>query len=102
MANSSEASECPAGRYGSETGLADPSCSGLCTQGYFCEAGSDKPTPCPEGTYGTDKRELYELSCRPFMLAGRDEACALHRRHAHAKQSQQHVRALLIWLIPGQ
>ena len=31
---------CPAGRYGSTTGLNNASCSGACAEGYFCPSGS--------------------------------------------------------------
>ncbi|CAM9769849.1 unnamed protein product, partial [Hapterophycus canaliculatus] len=36
-------SECPAGLYGSEVGLSDPACSGVCAAGYFCPEGSTSP-----------------------------------------------------------
>lgn len=51
---------CPAGTYGSATGLSDASCSGLCPQGFYCPAASENPykhscgkSPkkyCPEGS----------------------------------------------------
>ena len=31
---------CPAGKYGSETGLTTATCSGECSAGYYCPAGS--------------------------------------------------------------
>eukprot|EP00937_MAST-01D_sp_MAST-1D-sp2_P007576 g7576.t1 len=45
---------CPPGRYGSAAGLASDACSGSCGKGYFCPAGSTRPTqrPCPAGRYG--------------------------------------------------
>jgi hypothetical protein len=35
---------CPAGRYGSTTGINSASCTGLCTAGYYCPAGSSSAT----------------------------------------------------------
>lgn len=37
------------GTYGSSTGLSSADCSGNCTQGYFCAAGSTSPTQQPCG-----------------------------------------------------
>ena len=51
--------ECPAGRYGSVTGLSSSSCSGECSAGFFCPQGSRWPTEqqcgsiafyCPPGS----------------------------------------------------
>jgi hypothetical protein len=55
-AGASVALPCPAGRYGGSTGLTSPSCSGPCTQGWFCAAGSTSPTQytsasCPVGSW---------------------------------------------------
>jgi hypothetical protein len=49
---------CPAGRYGSTTGLTSSSCSGQCQAGYYCPAGSSSATAnsctvgsfCPSGS----------------------------------------------------
>jgi hypothetical protein len=38
---------CPAGRYGSAPGLVSPLCSGSCTDGFQCAAGSSGPAPAP-------------------------------------------------------
>ncbi|CAM9593374.1 unnamed protein product, partial [Ascophyllum nodosum] len=35
--------KCPAGLYGSEQGLNDPACSGMCAGGHFCPSGSSSP-----------------------------------------------------------
>lgn len=42
---------CPAGTYGSSTGLTSDACDGNCTAGYRCAAGSSSgtATPCGEG-----------------------------------------------------
>lgn len=55
-----ERKQCPPGTFGGEVGLQKEACSGLCTPGYFCPAGSlsDTETPCPPGTYG----ETYGLT----------------------------------------
>jgi hypothetical protein len=37
-------SKCPAGRYGSSSGLITSACDGLCSQGHFCAAGSQSRT----------------------------------------------------------
>lgn len=61
---------CPAGRYGSTTGLSAATCSGVCSAGAACPAGSTAnvanscapgsycvagaaPAPCPAGTFGS-------------------------------------------------
>ncbi|CAM9924988.1 unnamed protein product, partial [Laminaria digitata] len=36
-------SECPPGLYGSEMGLSDPACSGVCAAGHSCPSGSTSP-----------------------------------------------------------
>ena len=53
VANAVGCGVCPAGRYGSTTGLSTQSCSGNCSAGYFCPAGSTNSTDsmCPAGTY---------------------------------------------------
>ena len=45
---------CPAGTFGSEEGLSSSFCSGLCSKGHYCLAGSTnrKQFPCLEGYYG--------------------------------------------------
>lgn len=45
------ASECPAGRYGAQPGLTSDICSGSCSAGYFCPAGSSSPAQfdCSDG-----------------------------------------------------
>jgi hypothetical protein len=35
---------CPAGRYGDVAGLRSPSCSGECSEGFYCTEGSTTPT----------------------------------------------------------
>jgi hypothetical protein len=48
-----QASQCSAGFYGSSTSRPDSSCSGSCSAGHFCPAGSTSSTQfaCPAGTY---------------------------------------------------
>jgi hypothetical protein len=50
---------CPSGHYGNVSGLTSSICSGLCSPGYYCPAGSTSPTQyecggpgffCPEGS----------------------------------------------------
>jgi hypothetical protein len=43
--------ECPAGRYGAAAGLLSSACSGVCSAGYHCPAGSSTPTQrnCSDG-----------------------------------------------------
>ena len=43
---------CPAGRYGSTTGLTQQDCTAVCPVGHYCVAGSASPSKCPAGTYG--------------------------------------------------
>ena len=71
MAGVSQSTNCPAGRYGSETGLSDASCSGECAQGYYCEAGSvsAKAAACAEGTYGAAAGLVAQANCT-VCLAG--------------------------------
>ncbi len=44
---------CPAGQYGDAPGLATPLCSGTCTAGFECPAGSvtNAVAPCARGHY---------------------------------------------------
>ncbi|KAL4094950.1 hypothetical protein PRIC1_010600 [Phytophthora ramorum] len=41
---------CPAGTFGSVSGLASAACSGLCTAGYYCPRGSTSDTQLPCGS----------------------------------------------------
>lgn len=47
--------KCPAGSYGSTTGLLDQTCSGFCSKGHFCVEGatSAENAECPPGRYGS-------------------------------------------------
>ena len=47
--------ECPAGRYGSSSRLTTAFCTGPCSKGHYCPAGStiDRQNPCPIGRYGS-------------------------------------------------
>lgn len=49
--------ECPAGRYGSLSGLQSKECSGSCQMGCFCKRGSIQPCEekCPSGRFGQSK-----------------------------------------------
>ncbi len=44
---------CPGGRFGASAALSSSVCTGTCTAGYFCPAGSTSPTQgtCPPGQY---------------------------------------------------
>ena len=42
-------SSCPAGRYGHTSGINLATCSGLCTAGFYCPAGSTSATASPCG-----------------------------------------------------
>ena len=56
---------CPAGRYGSETGLSDAACSGECAQGFYCPVGSisAKAEACAEGTFGNATGLEAQANC---------------------------------------
>ena len=60
---------CPAGTYGSVTGLQTAACSGLCDVGSYCLANSTIATPCPPGTYGF-MRGLQTAACSGLCSAG--------------------------------
>ena len=62
--------KCPAGRYGSETGLASSDCSGPCKAGYFCPEGSTSAT---HSLCGADKTKPRTYFCP----AGSSEAILL-------------------------
>lgn len=49
-------SSCPAGTFGRSAKLRTPNCSGLCSKGHYCPAGSISSTQnrCPIGTYGSE------------------------------------------------
>eukprot|EP00964_Phaeocystis_antarctica_P001483 scaffold788_cov74-Phaeocystis_antarctica.AAC.2 len=65
VANVYQPTYCPAGRYGSVTGLSNASCSGECAQGYYCEAGSvsAKAAACAAGTYGDAAGLVAQVNC---------------------------------------
>ena len=51
------ANDCPAGRYGRAQGLSSPQCSGACSRGFWCRAGSTSRQQelCPRGTFGAEE-----------------------------------------------
>jgi hypothetical protein len=53
VGGASACSLCPAGLYGGTVGLTVSACSGNCSAGYVCAAGSTNstPAPCPGGRY---------------------------------------------------
>ena len=64
--------ECPAGRYGSVTGLSSSACSGECSAGFFCPQGSRWPTEqqcgsiafyCPPGQRKKNASTDYYTYC---------------------------------------
>ena len=65
LAGSSEMESCPAGRFGSDEGLENAACSGVCAQGYYCEEGavSAKAAACPDGSYGDATGLVSENNC---------------------------------------
>lgn len=72
---------CPAGRYGSESGMSSSACSGLCSRGYYCPAGSISPfmracgsddVVCPTGSIapirvasGFYTTDFWSEGCKP-------------------------------------
>jgi len=56
---------CPAGYYGAARGLIEPSCSGQCIRGHFCEEGTADPEPCPIGTHMPALGAASNESCIP-------------------------------------
>mmetsp|Transcript_4786 Transcript_4786/g.9600 ORF Transcript_4786/g.9600 Transcript_4786/m.9600 type:complete len:915 (-) Transcript_4786:28-2772(-) len=57
---------CPAGTYGSVTGLTNSECSGPCKAGFYCPEGStyDAQIACPLGTFGLGGSGTAECSGR--------------------------------------
>jgi hypothetical protein len=88
------ATPCPRGRFGGVTGLTDALCSGVCSDGVLCEAGSKNAngipcpagfhcsaglsTPCPGGTYNPDQGGSAALVCIPCPAGyySRDEGAS--------------------------
>jgi hypothetical protein len=56
--------QCPPGTYGNTLGLASSSCSGLCSQGFYCPIQSYNATQyrCPAGRYGNEEGQ-YNSAC---------------------------------------
>jgi hypothetical protein len=72
---------CPAGRFGSSTGLSSSLCSGPCREGFFCPDGSVSATErlcsspatyCPAGS-GSPRALLEGAGSGPAALSGRAE-----------------------------
>ncbi|XP_077985305.1 uncharacterized protein LOC144439945 [Glandiceps talaboti] len=57
-----DCTECIAGYYCDENGLAWPK---ECDRGYFCVSGSTYPSPCPTGTYGNSTGLRRSDDCTP-------------------------------------
>lgn len=78
---------CPAGRYGSTTGLTKQDCTAVCPKGHFCVAGSANPTKCPAGTYGATTGLTTSVCSGPvaggyYSLAGETSATPSARKCA--------------------
>lgn len=56
--------KCPQGRFGSNEGLTNSDCDGICSKGYYCPTGSTSATqfPCPIGKFG-NITGLYDALC---------------------------------------
>ena len=59
------------GTFGTTMGLSDPSCSGLCSPGYWCPSGSTNSNQnlCPGGIYGAESG-LISAQCSPVCEPG--------------------------------
>jgi hypothetical protein len=91
VASSGSCTQCPAGTYGTGDGLS--ACTGVCSAGFACPAGSTTPTatecpagqystegaasciPCPSGSYGETPRlstavEACNGTCAPGYACG--------------------------------
>ena len=71
QAGTTQCTDCPAGRYGATPGLSSSDCTGPCSKGYYCPAGSTTPQAkaCPAGTIG-DQEGLASPSCAGPCPAG--------------------------------
>ena len=60
---------CPPGSYGNGTGLSSPKCTGLCSPGYYCNAGStsQKQNICPAGYYCVEGTSNLNGSTPPIV-----------------------------------
>ncbi len=63
MPGAATCSDCPGGRYGAAPGMANASCSGPCSPGHACAAGSTNATAtvCPAGQYSA----VAAAACTP-------------------------------------
>jgi len=65
---------CPAGRFGSSTGLSSPECDGPCLHGYYCPPGSTSPDAfrCHEACDGCVGATASDCeACAPgYVMAG--------------------------------
>ena len=57
---------CPAGVYGSDTGLASPLCTGRCFAGTYCPPGSAEPLTCPPGYYCPEGEKRWPCPAGTF------------------------------------
>ena len=57
--------ECPAGSYGNTAEMGDAACSGLCSEGYYCEKQSTSPTQseCGDGLFDAASMLPSEVFC---------------------------------------
>ena len=97
-ANATSATQfaCPAGRFGSTTGLSTSSCSGVCQAGYYCVAASTSAAAaqCPTGSDSAPGgSSLSSCLCAPGFGGAGASACVgkLAARHE--------LRSLLFQLV---
>ena len=87
-ANATSATQfaCPAGRFGSTTGLSTSSCSGVCQAGYYCVAASTSAAAaqCPTGSDSAPGgSSLISCLCAPGFGGAGASSCVgkLAARH---------------------
>lgn len=81
--------DCPAGRYGSSDGETSSSCSGQCTGGFFCAAGSISPTAELCGT-GSQPQTMY---CPPGTTSRKTVTSGYYTTPESAAYSQRSGQA---------
>ena len=94
---------CPAGRYGSSTGLSSSACSGACNAGFYCLAGSTAAspaaTPCPSGsTSPAGSGDVSACQCT-FGYQGSSGTACTGERSILAFAESTFVRSLCSWQI---
>lgn len=97
--------KCPAGRYGSETGLSSMRCSGLCAMGHYCPEGSVSKTQYACGGINLFCPQSSEIplvvDAGYYTINGDSNNASKSTTHLEMTRAAQHICEPGSWCLDG-